>query len=289
MSRRNVVGLLALTLWSCAPSSTGQDASVEPGADAGADAGATAPGVLLRSTRPRVMTPAPSADVSLAVQDANELTLKLLRSVPASGNVAVSPWSVELALAMASAGGAGTTQHAFAAVLHPSLPDARFHAAMNTIDQSLLSRAPEARDAGTFALDVNDGLFTALGLQPQPAFLDTLAESYGAGVRQVDFAGAPETARSDINGWVKDTTRGLIPELLAPGTVSSATRLALVNTLDFQARWRFPFDPNVTHNGAFTRLAGTTTQVPMMAGCYVLWGIAVVAGVDPARALLRRG
>jgi serpin B len=53
-----------------------------------------------------------------------------------------------------------------------------------------------------------------------------------------------------------------------------------VNTIYFAARWKYPFDPNVTRDAAFTLLDGTTKQVPTMTGCYVLSAAAAVGGVD---------
>ncbi len=240
------------------------------------------PGVLVKSSKARLDSAAPPADVELAVQDANALALDVFRRLPAGTNTAFSPMSVQLALAMTSAGSGTTTHDAFVAVLHPSLVDDRFHRAMNTLDAALASRGQGAsgKDGRAFALRQNNQLFSQLEQHLEAPFLDTLAEEYGAGIRQLDFRGKADTARAAINGWVKTNTEGLVPELLAPGTVTTDTRLALVNTLYFNAGWRAKFDHELTRPGTFTRDDGSTKEVPMMLGTSVVSARAVVDGTD---------
>ena len=71
----------------------------------------------------------------------------------------------------------------------------------------------------------------------------------------------PEGARK-IDDWVKDVTKGMIPELLG-GPVSNGSFAAL-NALHFKSRWKTPFDPRQTQSGSFTGLDGKNAEVPMM-------------------------
>ncbi len=98
----------------------------------------------------------------------------------------------------------------------------------------------------------------------QAAYLDAMAGRYGAGVWQVDYAADPEAARLAINAWVADQTEDRIPEILVPGQVTEATRLALANAIYLKAPWLNPFAENLTAPGLFTRIDGTTATVPMM-------------------------
>ena len=68
-----------------------------------------------------------------------------------------------------------------------------------------------------------------------------MAHNYGAGVHVVDFASAPEEARATINGWMAESSGTWIEDLLAPGSITSATRLVISNAVHFSAAWKTPF------------------------------------------------
>jgi serpin B len=226
------------------------------------------PGDLLKSSKARITQAAPEADVTQGMDDAVRFGFDVFRKLPADENLAFSPWSVVTALSMTYPGARGTTQAAFEQTMHLSLPADRYHRVMNTVDAALESRGQGAagRDGKPFRLRSNNQLFTQKGMPVLPGFLDVLAEEYGAGVRQLDFVTQPEPSRKKINDWVSTNTEGLIPELLAPGTISSDTRLALVNTLYFNAAWKNPFAKEKTGPGNFTLPDGSTARVEMMAG-----------------------
>ncbi len=227
-----------------------------------------APGELVKSKLQRLTTAAPAGDVTDTVRGTTDFALDVFRQLPGDANTAFSPYSVTVALGMTSAGAAGTTLSAFEHVLHIGLPMDRFHHAMNTVDTALASRGVGAsgKDGTPFRLRVNNQLFSQVGMTLQAPFLDTLAQEYGTGVRLLDFAKDPEAPRAAINDWVKTNTEGLIPELLAKGTVNADTRLALVNTLYFNAGWKTKFPHDGTHDQAFSLLGGATKTVKMMAG-----------------------
>lgn len=223
-----------------------------------------APGELLKSSKARITATAPEADQAQAVHDTTTFALDLYRKLPASAdNAVLSPWSITSALSMTYPGARGATQTAFETVLHQSLTQERYHRAMNSVSLALDSRSQGAKD---FQLRANNQLFTQTGMTVVPAFLDVLGEEYGAGVRLLDFATQPEPSRKAINQWIDANTAHLIPELLKQGAVTSDTRLALVNTLYFNAKWKTPFEHSRTANGTFTLGDGSTMQVPMMAG-----------------------
>jgi serpin B len=105
-----------------------------------------------------------------------------------------------------------------------------------------------------------------MGYSFQPAFLDTLALNYGAGMHVVDFEKAPEAARGIINQWVADRTEDRIKDLLPEGSVTPDARLVLTNAIYFNAAWQNPFKPENTKPLDFTKADGSKVQVPTMAG-----------------------
>ncbi len=128
-------------------------------------------------------------------------------------------------------------------------------------------RSPRRRKVptpGTFTLSLADSLWAQQDFSFLPAYLDTLAVDYGAGINLVDFVQAPESARAAINGWVSDETKGLIPMLLPTGSVDSNTRLVLANAVYFHGDWVTPFKSG-SPNGTFHAAAGDVS-VPMMSG-----------------------
>lgn len=231
--------------------------------------GKGAGGTLVQSNKARLSASnVPASDVQAQAADNTTFAFNLYAQLKATpGNLFFSPYSISSALAMTWAGAQSDTETAMADALHFSLPGARLHPAFNALDTALASRADEGgsgTDDGPFRLTVANALWTQQDLPIQPAFLDTLAENYGAGVRQEDFKTAAEPARADINAWVADQTEDLIPELLAKGSVESSTRLVLTNAVYFDAAWAQPFNPGATQSQPFHALDGSSPSASLM-------------------------
>jgi serpin B len=95
-------------------------------------------------------------------------------------------------------------------------------------------------------------------------FLNVLAESYGAGLRTLDFMAEPEESRVTINDWVSNQTEGRIEDLILPGMIDALTRLVLTNAIYFNAAWKKPFDEGRTADGPFYLIDGGQVEVTMM-------------------------
>lgn len=221
------------------------------------------------SQKPRSESPAVnSADLAELVAGSSAFALDLYRllSQRAAGNLFYSPYSISLALAMTYAGARGETEGQMASTLHFTLPQARLHPACNALDLALKKRGqqPWRENGAAFKLSISSALWGQEGQQFLPAFLDTLAENYGAGLRLVDFTGAPEAARQTINAWVSEQTEERIQDLIAPGVIDSLTRLVLTNAIYFYAAWANPFQEAKTSDGPFYLLDGGSVTVPMM-------------------------
>ncbi|MDI7276452.1 MAG: serpin family protein, partial [Anaerolineae bacterium] len=210
---------------------------------------------------------APSADrVPELVAGNTGFALDLYRVAGDTGsNLFLSPYSISLALAMTFAGARGQTAQEMADTLHFALPQEQLHPAFNALDQALASRGKQTTDDGEpFRLHVANALWGQKDFSFQPAFLDLLAEHYGAGMRLLDYRNAPEPARETINRWVEEQTEEKIKDLLPPGSINNLTRLVLSNAIYFNAGWMFPFLKEATHDGSFHLLDGSTVTVPMM-------------------------
>ncbi len=193
-----------------------------------------------------------------------DLYARLVQEKP-EASLFVSPYSISSALAMTYAGARGDTANQISEVMHFDLPQERLHPAFNALDLTLESRGSEiVKEGHPFELDISNALWGQEGFPFKQDFLDLLAKNYGAGLMLVDFAGAAESARQQINAWVEDHTNGRIKDLLGPGVITSLTRLVLTNTIYFKAGWKDEFDKKLTQDHVFHTLAGKDVTVKMM-------------------------
>ena len=187
----------------------------------------------------------------------NRLGYEVLQRAKSPGeNVAISPASLSLALAMTWAGAKGETAEQMARALH--LED---EAAIHRSAQGLL-RAWN-RPGRDYELAVANRLF---GDQRQPferSFLQLTGRSYGAPLKPVSFSPA-EPTRQHINGWVSEQTHQRIEDLIPPRGIGDDTGLVLVNAVYFLGKWQNPFARRATSTGAFAKEGGGTASVPMM-------------------------
>ena len=105
---------------------------------------------------------------------------------------------------MSFAGARGETERQMTNTLHYELPQGRLHTSFNALDQELASRGEDLRaeENQFFELNIANAIWGQQGYEFLPDFLDALAENYGAGLRPLDFASAPEEWRAIINDWV---------------------------------------------------------------------------------------
>lgn len=220
-------------------------------------------------------TPPAATPLEALVRGNSAFAMDLYAALAAEqGNLFFSPYSISLALAMTYAGAMGDTERQMAEVLHFPPQDV-VHDSFSSLNAGLAARAEVQEsptlellgmDAGesTFRLNIANSVWGQQGhpfLQP---FLDTLAESYDAGVRPTDFVTSPDEAREIINDWVAERTEGKIENLIPQNTINAFPRMILVNAIYFNARWLDEFDKSSTSMEPFHLLDGARIDVPMM-------------------------
>uniref|UniRef100_A0A914XFR4 Serpin domain-containing protein n=1 Tax=Plectus sambesii TaxID=2011161 RepID=A0A914XFR4_9BILA len=107
-------------------------------------------------------------------------------------------------------------------------------------------------------------MYAQKGLTIQPNFVDKLSKHYRNSVHAVDFKSEAESARYEINGWVAETTKQRIRDLLAPGVLNSDTRLVLVNAIYFKGEWVEQFKRDNTKQATFYASSNKELKVGMM-------------------------
>lgn len=205
------------------------------------------------------------ADFASFVDDNNDFGFELFRQVApeASKNVFLSPASVSVALGMTYAGARNQTATQMAASLHFNLAESSLHPAFDKLALELAARniAPHKTDEGdkSVKLSLVSSAWAQKGYELVPDYLDTLAVSYNAGVKLLDYVQDPDGSRQTINAWVDEQTEHKIQSLLPDGSVDSATRLVLTNTLYFYGTWASAFDRGATTDAVFHAPAGDVT------------------------------
>ncbi|MEC9072144.1 MAG: serpin family protein, partial [Myxococcota bacterium] len=167
---------------------------------------------------------------------ANRFGFELWPTMEIEGNAVISPASVYIALNMTSAGATGETAAEMVRVLHQA-DDAGTH---HRSAQAQLERWGTPTEASS-VLAVANRLFADDSISPSPTFQGLTEERYGAPMETLSFSSAPESSRGAINRWIAEVTREKIPELLAPGSLSTETRMVLTNAIYFKGQWRDPF------------------------------------------------
>ena len=226
------------------------------------------PGRVAASELPRETDPdVPDADLLALVEGNTAFALALYNRLRAEeGNLIYSPHSISLALAMTYAGARGDTEAQMAEVLRFDLAQEALHPAWNALDLELAQRGEnvDPEEGTEFTLRLANALWGQYDYDFREAYLDLLAQYYGAGLRLVDYTSDPDAVRLEINRWVEEQTEDRIQDLLAEDSLDELTRLVLVNAIYMNASWMMQFPEGLTQDAPFYLPGDTEIQVPMM-------------------------
>lgn len=170
-------------------------------------------------------------------------------------NVFVSPSSVAIALSMAYNGANGETKAAMARALEfQGMTLEQVNQAHSNLKASLEKADPKVQ------LSIANSLWAKQGVAFNPGFLERNAKFYDAKVKSLDFN--QPSAADEINGWVKESTRGKISKIvdrLNPDDV-----MFLMNAIYFKGKWTDEFEKSNTATRPFSLTNGSKKQVPLM-------------------------
>ncbi|KAL6195737.1 hypothetical protein ACLB2K_031355 [Fragaria x ananassa] len=98
------------------------------------------------------------------------------------------------------------------------------------------------------------------------SYKKVVLDSYKAALNHVDFKTNPEQVRSQVNAWVKKETKGLIPQILPPGSIKTETSLICANALYFKATWSKPYftEPKTKEHEFHLMNGDSVMKVPFM-------------------------
>lgn len=208
--------------------------------------------------RPESVKDLPSGRSAALVEASNAFAIDLWDRIHLhEGNLAVSPASISLALAMTWAGARGETADQMARVLRLEEPEGIHEAAA-----ALLHHWNDP-DRTAYELRVVNRLFGEQHYHFEENYLELVRQRYGAPLERVDFRNAPDASRARINAWIEKQTADRIRNLLSPGAVTDLTSLILTNAVYFLGKWFKPFQEDDTHDALF-RAPGHEIRVPTM-------------------------
>ena len=179
-----------------------------------------------------------------------------LQSKSPAQNIFISPYSVEIALAMTRNGAAGSTHTEMSQTLELEQFDAT---SVDTGYQKLLETLTTELDADV-ELAIANSLWVNQNIVVKDQFINTTQNFYRGRVTNLDFA--DPSAQDTINQWVASNTAYQIPEIV--DAISPEDALYLINAIYFKGSWTDKFDPQATSEQSFSLPGDKTKPVAMM-------------------------
>lgn len=178
------------------------------------------------------------------------------------GNLCFSPYGIESGLSLPYIGSKDVTQIEMEKVLHLQGPQGYLDETISYLNQQLATRSGDTSD--NFRLLLASSFWLQNGLSLETAFLEKMKKSYALQFRRAEFMRQPESARVEINEWVKDRTLSKITNLFAYNDINKSTRMVSTTCLYLKAKWAQVFNPLNTNQEPFFIDEQGTISVPMM-------------------------
>uniref|UniRef100_A0A915PVQ2 Serpin domain-containing protein n=1 Tax=Setaria digitata TaxID=48799 RepID=A0A915PVQ2_9BILA len=188
--------------------------------------------LVIKSTRDRFIEEAQA-----------DFALNLLKTVAKSNEtVTLSPFSINIALAIVYAGAEGKTKQQIAEVLTKGQNSQR----LNNYFSYLLTEILKKKNK--YILNIANRLYIHHSFDLKQAYISIVKSHYAEQLQQVNFdqKDAVVKAADEINRWVAQQTNGKIKNLVIPSDIRSNTKLMLTNAIYFKGNWENPFDKSMT-------------------------------------------
>ena len=179
-------------------------------------------------------------------------------TVDGEENLLISPLSVSTALAMTANGADGETRAQMEKVLGNGLTVEE----LNEYIAYYISKLPDEKKTKVYLAD-SIWFKDKQEFQVYDEFLESNKKYYNAEIYKTLF---DDSTVNDVNSWVNQNTRGMIPSLLKNGALdpkgNKEILMLLINTLYFEAEWRNKYTDST--DGIFTDLKGEEHTIKKM-------------------------
>lgn len=193
------------------------------------------------------------------ISSANDFAFRAftaLRTEEKDQNVFISPLSISSALTMAYNGADGSTKTAMQQALgFQPQTDEEINQSYKSLSELLVNIDKKV----TFTSA--NSIWYAKQYTLQAPFVQNNKTYFDATVQSLDFSSA--AAKSTINNWVKDKTKGKIEDIIQE--IRQDHVMFLVNAIYFKGAWTYPFDKALTQKATFRKEDGSTANTDFMA------------------------
>lgn len=202
--------------------------------------------------------------IQVVILDGTDFALDLVRTLnkQQSDNFVVSPYALSAAMAMIFNGTAGKTQRELVKAM-------RFKPQLWTLNESYLWLADRfayrPQEYGSdILLSISNALWFQRGVPVKQEYREIVEAFYQMPIRFSNFSLYPGVARSDINSWIRERTKGKISQLFEPKDLPKETRMIGLSATYLRAKWENQFDPRATVAGPYFPTQGKTVIIPTM-------------------------
>ena len=204
-----------------------------------------------------------SGEQTQMVDENCRFALQLMREASQENaqTMIMSPLSVAYTLGMLNDGANGNTHDE---ITHALFFDTHGTKTINCFFGNLTANAPLADEAVELGIANMLLANTAAGAQFSGQYAADMKGYYQADMGLMDFS-QPDAVLAQVNGWCNSTTKGMIPNILKRGEISSADAVMMLNSAYFKAQWLHVFDKAFTEIADFTSESGAKVKMPMMA------------------------
>ncbi|OWK01688.1 SERPINB10, partial [Cervus elaphus hippelaphus] len=189
-------------------------------------------------------------------QFALEFSKKLAESAEGK-NIFFSPWDISVSLAMVYLGTKGTTAAQMAQEFSVGKPEE-----IHSDFQTLLSEINSSNLA--CILKTANRIYGKKTYPFHKKYVEDVKTYFGAEPQSVNFMGASNQIRKEINSWAEKQTEGKILNILPDDAVEPTTRMVLVNALYFKGVWEHQFLVQNATEKSFKINKTTSKPVQMM-------------------------
>ena len=191
--------------------------------------------------------------------NANTFTFSFLREACAreeeDTNIFLSPFSIQMALAMTAAGAAGDTQ----TEMYNALGFTGFSRDdVSEFYRYLIPALQEVDNTTTF--EIANSFWSKKSIVIKDDYINNIKDSFSAEVRTLPASG--QQAAGEINGWCSEKTHGMITKIV--DEVPSSTIVSLLNAIYFKGIWRDKFDKADNTEDKFTCRDGSQNTTTFM-------------------------
>ena len=170
-------------------------------------------------------------------------------------NIFISPFSIQMALAMTAAGAAGDTR----TEMYNALGFNNFSGAdVSGFYRTLIPALQEVDNTTTF--EIANSFWSKSSIKIKDDYINDIKDSFYAEVRTLPGNG--QQAASEINSWCSEKTHGMINKIV--DEVPSSTIVSLLNAIYFKGIWKDKFNKDFNTEEKFTNWDGSTEKTTFM-------------------------